>query len=66
MDESKPKSQGKEPVIDKSLQLKAILDRMALVQRRHGMEMATIRGQARAYLFAMEVKELGFKPEDIK
>ena len=56
-----------EPVIiDKTKQLKVIMERMAFLQRRYGMEMPTIRGQARAYLFAMEIKDLGFKAEDIK
>lgn len=54
------------PVPDKATQLKLIIDRMAIVQRRNGMEMPTIKGQARAYLFAMELRDLGFKPEDLK
>lgn len=66
MEDKRQVAQGKTPTPDKSTQLKLILDRMAIVQRRNGMEMPTIKGQARAYLFAMELDRLGFKAEDIK
>ena len=65
-DVKKPAPQGKTPTPDKSAQLQAIINRMAFTQRRYGMEMGTIKGQTRAYLYAMELKEMGFKAEDIK
>ena len=39
---------------------------MATMQRRYGMEMQTIKGLARAYLFAMELRDLGVKSEELK
>ena len=65
-DMKKPVPQGKTPMPDKLVQLKSVLDRMATTQRRYGMEMTTIKGQARAYLYAMELDRMGFKAEDIK
>jgi len=53
-------------IVDREKLLKSFIERMHVTQRKYGMEMVTIKGQARAYLFAMELKEAGFRAEDIK
>ena len=43
-----------------------LLIRMQISSRKHSMEGATIKNMSRAFLYAMEAKEVGLNAEDIK
>lgn len=61
---------AKEPSVDKeevrTKAIESLLTRVLISNRRHQIEGATFKNQIRAYLFAMEAKELGLSAEDIK